>query len=47
MKEYMITYDNGYSYNYYRTYANNKTEARRDFRNGMGSRYKIIEIEEI
>ena len=47
MKEYMITYDNGYSFNHYRTYAKNKTEARRDFRNSMGSRYKIVEIEEI
>ena len=47
MREYLITWDDGYNWNYYRAYAKNKTEARKDFRNSMGSKYKIIEIEEI
>lgn len=47
MKYYEITWDDGYCYNHYRTYANNKREARKDFREAMGDRYKIIEIEEI
>ncbi|MBR5311799.1 MAG: hypothetical protein IKU40_02825 [Clostridia bacterium] len=47
MKKYEITYDDGYNYSYFRTYAKNKKEARKNFKEAMGKRYRIIEIEEI
>lgn len=46
MKMYEITYDDGYTFNHYRVYANSKAEARKKFRE-CGNPYKIIEIEEI
>lgn len=45
MKYFIITYDDGYNYNTYKTYAKKKCEAIRDFKNSVGSRYKIIEVE--
>lgn len=47
MKTYLITYDDGYGYSHTRILAENKREARKDFKNALGSRYKIVEIEEI
>ena len=47
MKEYMITYDDGYGFSHARIYANNKKEARKAFKDAIGSRYPIVEIEEI
>lgn len=47
MKCYMITYDDGYGFSHARIYAKNKTEARKSFKVALGTRYKIVEIEEI
>lgn len=46
MKIYLITYDDGYGFSHARITAKNKTEARKNFKEAIGSRYKIVEIEE-
>lgn len=45
-KVYIITYLMDGFHEHMRVYARNKTEARKEFRNAVGSRYKIVEIEE-
>lgn len=46
MKKYLITYLMGGFHEHIRVYANNKTEARKEFHNILGKRYEIVEIEE-
>lgn len=47
MKEYLVTYETGYGYAYFRTYAKNRHEAITDFYASMGNRYPIVEVERI
>lgn len=44
---YIVTYLMDGFHEHVRVYANNKQQARKYFRDSIGSRYKIVEIEEV
>ena len=46
MKKFTITYDDGYNYNHFNCYAKNKRDAVKQLKDGIGSRVKVITVEE-